>query len=246
MAYEALAAAYDALTYDIAYDETLAFMQQILKKSGLEPKTVVDLACGTGSLSVRLAAQGYCVYGVDLSEEMLTQAAAKAMQLPENPPYFICQDMCELELPEPVDWIVCMLDSVNYLLEPACCAKMMQRVAACLRPGGMFIFDINTPEKLRSLDGQVFLDETEQTYCVWRTEFDAAKRICYYGVDLFQRQGALWERSFEEHRQYAYTPEELTSYLQQAGFSQVMLYADGKLSAPQPQEQRIYFTARKE
>ena len=118
MAYEALASAYDALTYDIAYDDALRFMQQLLADAGLHPETVVDLACGTGSLSVRLAAQGYRVYGVDLSEEMLTQAAEKAMQM-ENPPYFVCQDMCKLELPEPVDWIVCMLDSVNYILDPA-------------------------------------------------------------------------------------------------------------------------------
>ena len=173
MAYEALASAYDALTYDIAYDDALRFMQQLLAEAGLHPETVVDLACGTGSLSVRLAAQGYRVYGVDLSEEMLTQAAEKAMQM-EHPPYFVCQNMCKLELPEPVDWIVCMLDSVNYILDPADCASMMRHVAACLKPGGMFIFDINTPEKLRALDGQVFLDETEDDYCVWRTEFDEA------------------------------------------------------------------------
>lgn len=176
MAYEALASAYDALTYDIAYDDALRFMQQLLADAGLHPETVVDLACGTGSLSVRLAAQGYRVYGVDLSEEMLTQAAEKAMQM-ENPPYFVCQDMCKLELPEPVDWIVCMLDSVNYILDPADCAGMMRHVAECLKPGGMFIFDINTPEKLRALDGQVFLDETEDDYCVWRTEFDEQARI---------------------------------------------------------------------
>ena len=101
MAYEALASAYDALTDDIAYDDALRFMQQLLADAGLHPETVVDLACGTGSLSVRLAAQGYRVYGVDLSEEMLTQAAEKAMQM-ENPPYFVCQDMCKLELPEDV------------------------------------------------------------------------------------------------------------------------------------------------
>ena len=245
MAYEALASAYDALTYDIAYGDALRFMQQLLADAGLHPETVVDLACGTGSLSVRLAAQGYRVYGVDLSEEMLTQAAEKAMQM-ENPPYFVCQDMCKLELPEPVDWIVCMLDSVNYILDPADCAGMMRHVAECLKPGGMFIFDINTPEKLRALDGQVFLDETEDDYCVWRTEFDEQARICYYGVDLFERRGEVWVRSFEEHQQYAYTPAELEQALRAAGFTAIRAYADGQMIPPRQQEQRIYFTARKE
>ena len=244
MAYEALASAYDALTYDIAYDDALRFMQQLLADAGLHPETVVDLACGTGSLSVRLAAQGYRVYGVDLSEEMLTQAAEKAMQM-ENPPYFVCQDMCKLELPEPVDWIVCMLDSVDYILDPADCAGMMRHVAECLKPGGMFIFDINTPEKLRALDGQVFLDETEDTYCVWRTEYH--RGLCTYYMDLFYRhRDGAWQRELEIHRQRAYTTEELTGWLRAAGFNDIRTWGDGKLRRPTENEQRIYFSCIRE
>lgn len=244
-AYEALAAAYDGLTYDVAYDAVLQFLQQLLNKAGLQPETVVDLACGTGSLSVRLAKQGYRVYGVDLSEDMLTIAAAKAAELEENPPFFIRQNMCRLQLPVQVDWVVCMLDSINYLDCPDDCAAMIQRVAQCLKPGGMFIFDFNTPYKLRALDGQVFLDENEDSYCVWRAEFDEAENICYYGIDLFQRAGRLWKRSFEEHREYAYTPEQLTGFLQQAGFGDITLYGDGVLAPPAETEQRIYITAIK-
>ena len=245
--YEALAASYDGLTYDIPYDDVLRFMQQLLNKAGLQPETVVDLACGTGSLSVRLAKAGYRVYGVDLSEDMLTVAMNKAMELEDNMPFFICQNMCELTLPEQVDWVVCMLDSVNYLADPVDCEAMIQRVAECLKPGGMFIFDFNTPYKLRGLDGQVFLDENEDSYCVWRAEFDEAENICYYGIDLFQyvEEEDLWERSFEEHREYAYTPEQLIGYLEQAGFRDVTLYADGELRAPAATEQRIYITAIK-
>ena len=245
--YEALAASYDGLTYDIPYDDVLRFMQQLLNKAGVKPETVVDLACGTGSLSVRLAKAGYRVYGVDLSEDMLTVAMNKAMELEENMPFFICQNMCELELPEQVDWVVCMLDSINYLADPDDCAAMIRQVAACLKPGGMFIFDFNTPYKLRGLDGQVFLDENEDSYCVWRAEFDEEENICYYGIDLFQyvEEENLWERSFEEHREYAYTPEQLTAYLQQAGFESITLYGDGELRAPTQTEQRIYITAIK-
>ena len=245
--YEALAASYDGLTYDIPYDDVLRFMQQILNQAGLQPETVVDLACGTGSLSVRLAKAGYRVYGVDLSEDMLTVAMNKAMELEKNIPFFVCQNMCELTLPEQVDWVVCMLDSVNYLTDPADCAEMIRRVAENLKPGGMFIFDFNTPYKLRGLDGQVFLDENEDSYCVWRAEYDEEENICYYGIDLFQyvEEEDLWERSFEEHREYAYTPEQLIGYLEQAGFTDITLYGDGELRAPTETEQRIYITAIK-
>ena len=245
-AYEYLAASYDALTYDIPYEQMLRFMQAVWQKFGLTPKTVVDLACGTGSLSVLLAREGYQVFGVDLSEPMLTQAAAKAAAMTENPPYFIRQNMTKLRLPQSVDCVVCLLDSVNYLTDPADCQAMIKRVSNCLKPGGMFLFDINTEHKLKSLDGQVFLDETEDVYCVWRTEFDEAENLCYYGIDLFERAGGLWRRSFEQHTEYAYSTAQLRRWLEDAGFRDIMIWADCALQAPEKDAQRVYFSAIKE
>ena len=109
----------------------------------------------------------------------------------------------------------------------------------------MLIFDVNTPFKLENLDGQVFLDENEDTYCVWRAEYNPRSRLCSYGMDLFQREGPLWRRSFEEHVEYAYRQEELVSFLRQAGFTQIRVYADRKLRAPKPDALRIYFAAKK-
>lgn len=245
-AYEALAASYDALTYDIPYTDILEFWETLLRRYGLQPESVLDLACGTGSLSVLLAQKGYRVIGADLSQEMLTVASEKAMELEENPPFFICQPMQRLRLPYPVDSVICCLDSINYVTKPADCRRTMQRVHDALTPGGLFLFDINTPCKLEGLDGQVFLDETEDSYCVWRTEFDRKRRLCFYGIDLFQRQGDVWERSFEEHIEYAYTPEELVQYLQEAGFRDIRLYGDRRLRKPKEDEQRIYIAAKKD
>ena len=243
-AYEALAASYDRLTNDVDYEATVEFYQQILDREGLKPRTAVDLACGTGSVTAILARKGLEVLGVDLSEEMLTQAVQKVQDM-EHPPRFICQPLQELQLARGVDLAVCALDSLDYILNPADCAQAIRRVYKALNPGGIFIFDVNTPEKLRAMDGQVFLDEDEDVYCVWRGEFDEESNICSYGMDLFQRQGTLWQRSFEEHREYAYSQEQLVEYLKDAGFGGIAVYGDRRLEPPEEGEQRIYIKARK-
>ncbi len=244
-AYETLAFSYDSLTRDIPYEQMLTYMETLLQRHGIRPETVLDLACGTGSMSVLLAKRGYQVLAADQSEDMLAMAWEKAAELEGSRPYFICQSMEKLQLPYQVDLVVCCLDSLNYVTNPAHCRQALRRVWASLRPGGALIFDINSPEKLRSLDGQVFLDENEDTYCVWRAEFDREENICYYGMDLFQREGGLWARSFEEHREYAYTVEQLTGYLQEAGFARIEVYGDRSFEAPKAGEQRIYFYAQK-
>ena len=243
-AYEALAASYDRLTNDVDYNATVDFYQQILDREGLKPRTAADLACGTGSVTAILAKKGLRVTGVDMSEEMLTVAVQKAQELGVSP-LFVCQKLQELKLPRGVDLATCALDSLDYITDPADCREALRRIYKVLNPGGIFIFDVNTPEKLRAMDGQVFLDEDDDVYCVWRGEFDEASNICSYGMDLFQRQGNAWYRSFEEHREYAYTVEQLTEYLKSAGFTHIRVYADGKLEAPGAGEQRIYFSARK-
>lgn len=243
-AYEALAASYDRLTNDVDYEATVAFYREILAAEGLRPRTAVDLACGTGSVSVLLAKQGLRVIGVDMSEEMLTVAQQKTEGL-QNPPQFVCQKLQNLTLPRGVDLAVCALDSLDYITEPEDCAEAIRRVYRALNPGGIFIFDVNTPEKLRAMDGQVFLDEDDNVFCVWRGEFDEETNICTYGMDLFQRQGRLWRRSFEEHREYAYSARQLSEYLKAAGFTNIQIYADRRMEPPRTGEQRIYFKARK-
>ena len=239
-AYEALAVSYDRLTNDVDYEATVDFYYEILKQEGLKPRTAVDLACGTGSVTAILARRGLQVIGVDMSEEMLTVASQKT-----GDAWFICQKLQELRLPKAVDLAVCALDSLDYITNPADCREAIRRTYKYLNPGGIFIFDVNTPEKLRAMDGQVFLDEDDDVYCVWRGEFDEETNICSYGMDLFQRKGDLWERSFEEHREYAYSADQLIGYLKDAGFTHIRVYADRRLEAPTEGEQRIYIKARK-
>lgn len=243
-AYKELAHSYDRLTNDVNYEAVVDFYFQILQREGLRPRSCVDLACGTGSVSVLMAKRGLKVIGVDLSEDMLTAAMDKAMSMVE-PPMFICQPLQKLSLPRGVDLAVCALDSLDYITNPEDCAEAIRRVYKVLNPGGIFIFDVNTPEKLRAMDGQIFLDEDDDVYCVWRGEFDQQRNICFYGMDLFQREGKVWRRSFEEHREYAYSQEQLTEFLKSAGFTHIEVYADRLFEAPRDGEQRIYFKARK-
>ena len=243
-AYKNLAASYDRLTNDVDYEATVEFYMEILRREGIVPRTVVDLACGTGSVTEILARKGYRVIGVDMSEEMLTEAAMKTMDM-EQPPVYSCQLLQNLRLPRGVDMAVCALDSLDYILDPEDCKEAIRRAYKALNPGGLFIFDVNTPEKLRAMDDQVFLDEDDDVYCVWRGEFDEETNICSYGMDLFQREGNKWHRSFEEHREYAYSQEQLTGFLKDAGFTHIRVYADRLFEAPREGEQRIYFKARK-
>ncbi len=243
-AYKNLALSYDRLTGDVDYDAVVDFYFALLRREGLRPRTALDLACGTGSVALRLAQRGLAVTAVDLSEDMLCLAAQKCQDLPA-PPQFVCQALEDLRLPRAADLAVCALDSLDYITDPTLCRRAIGRVYKALNPGGCFIFDVNTPEKLRAMDGQIFLDEDEEVFCLWRGEFDESTNICSYGMDLFQRQGSLWRRSFEEHREYAYSAGELVSWLREAGFTSVAVYGDRRFAPPAPGEQRIYLKARK-
>ena len=243
-AYHALAFSYDRLTNDVDYQAIVDFYDEILRSENFYPRTAADLACGTGSIACLLAQKGIQVIGVDMSEEMLCIASQKAQSV-ENPPMFVCQKLQKLCLPRGVDLAVCALDSMNYITQPSDCAEAIRRIYHILNPGGCFIFDVNTPAKLKAMDGQVFIDEDDDVYCVWRGEFDYDTNICSYGMDIFQRNKDVWHRSFEEHCEYAYTQNQLVDFLKQAGFTDIAVYADRKKDKPDSDEQRIYLKARK-
>ena len=181
---------------------------------------------------------------MDSSADMLSEAREKSMDLQGEPPVFLCQSMPELDLYGTVDAAICCLDSINYLTRPKDVQRTFQRLKLFIAPGGLLVFDINSVEKLMGLDGQVWLDETEDIYCAWRTEFNKRSKICSYWMDIFTRcEDDTWERDYEEHYQRAYTVEELTAWLEEAGFTNIRTYGDCRMSAPKEQEQRIYFTA---
>lgn len=245
--YEFLADSYDQLTTDVCYHEWADYLEKHFGKCPIPVHTVLDLACGTGSLSAELSLRGYEMIGVDQSSEMLAVAAEKCRNLPGEAPIFLNQAMEELDLYGTIDACVCCLDSVNYVTRPAALRRAFSRVHLFLMPGGMFVFDVKPPEVLEGADGEMYLDETEETYCVWRADYSKRRRILTYGMDIFRaRHDGTWERGEEVHEEYAYTLDELEGYLKQAGFVDVRRWGNLKMRAPNQNDNRVFFTARKE
>ena len=237
--YDALAPWYDSLTGDVPYGDIADYYESAFRSDGGTFRLLLDLCCGTGSMTWELAGRGYEMIAADRSVDMLMQAQAK--QVPcRVPPLFLCQAAEELDLYGTVDAAVCCLDGFNYI--PAdTLPEVFRRLHLFIRPGGLMIFDIRTPDFLRALDGQVFVDEKEDVLCLWRADFDEDASALVYGMDLFTRRGRLWERSGEEHIEYAHAPETLRTMLEGAGFDNVRLRSDG----PQGGAGRLYIIARR-
>ncbi len=239
-AYAALAQVYDSLMPAQAYPAWADSCDAIFRPRGLH--TVLDLACGTGRLSWLLAEKGYEVIGADLSSDMLAEAmAAGEGRSAEIRPMFICQAMEELDLYGTVQAVVCSMDGMNYL-DPEALKETVRRVRLFLEPGGLFVFDIHTPEKLRSMDGENFVDESEDAFCVWSAEM-TEEGACDYVVDLFTREGRLWRRSTEEHREYVHDPEALSALLKELGFASVEIHGGLPLRERRPEDERLFFVA---
>ena len=235
--YRFLAPWYDKLTGDVPYERFADFYEAEFRRNGGEFKLLLDLCCGTGTLTSTLSRRGYEMIAVDSSVEMLMEAQAKSAGL-ETPPLFLCQDAAALDLYGTVDAAVCSLDGMNYI-PPEDLPEVFRRLRLFVRPGGLLIFDIRTPDFLRSLDGDIFVDEQEDVLCLWRADFEEDLPAIIYGMDIFSRQGRLWQRESEEHVEYAHEPVALRALLEQAGFHDVCLRAD----CPQGDMGRLFITA---
>lgn len=235
--YSFLAPWYDKLTGDVPYERFADFYEAEFRRDGGEFRLLLDLCCGTGTLTTVLSRRGYEMIAVDSSVEMLMEAQSKSAGL-ETPPLFLCQDAAALDLYGTVDAAVCSLDGMNYI-PPEDLPEVFRRLRLFVRPGGLLIFDIRTPDFLRSLDGDVFVDEQEDVLCLWRADFEEELPAIIYGMDIFSRQGRLWQRESEEHVEYAHEPAALQTLLEQAGFHDVCLRPD----CPQGDMGRLFITA---
>ena len=241
--YQALAAYYDRFTDDVGYADWADFFERLFAREGVQPGLILDLACGTGSLTKILAERGYEMIGADASPDMLMQAMQNTIDCAPRP-LFLNQRMEELDLYGTVDVCLCCLDSINHVTDPAALQRAFERVHLFLEPKtGLFVFDVNTPEKFARIDGNAYVREDEGVFCVWQAAVEDG--LCAYQFDIFTREGGGWARAQETHEERIYTPETLTAMLARAGFSEIKTYGDQSFAPVRGGEDRIYFTARK-
>ena len=238
--YSALGTWYNELTEDIPYDAFIRYYESAFARHNGKFKLILDLCCGTGTLSKKLSQRGYDVIPIDASEEMLTVAENETKNL-ANPPFLIHQNVQELDLFGTVDAAICALDSFNYI-PPDDLSLVFQRLRLFIRPGGLFLFDIKLPGSFISLNGQTFVDERENVLCIWQANLEKNGKALRYSMDLFSNLGeGLWKKETEEHVEYLYQPEEIYSLLAEYGF-----IADKEINdTPQKDQGRMFFTAER-
>ncbi|MEG1761300.1 MAG: class I SAM-dependent methyltransferase [Hydrogenoanaerobacterium sp.] len=241
MAYTCFATYYDGLTGNVSYAARAGYFSALIKKYAHDANILLDLACGTGSLSSEFLALGYEVIGVDISSEMLAVATQKAPAA-----LFLCQDMTKLDLYGTVDVTVCALDSLNHLITLDALQKAVDKVTFFTAPDGIFIFDVNTVYKHKSvLADNTFFYENENCCCVWQNEYSNKNHIVNIELDFFVKEGRLYRRESESFAERAFTEEELSSVLAKAGLEVLALYEGDTFNVPNDKTERAVYVTRK-
>lgn len=244
MAYETFAEFYDKLTSNAEYEKRARYILEVLKKHNHDPGLTLDLACGTGTLTILLKKLGVDIYGIDGSADMLSVALQKASEEGEQI-LFLRQKMQSLDLYGTIDTCVCTLDSINHIVDKGVLQKAFEKVSLFMNPEGIFLFDANTVYKHQKvLSDNVFVFDTDEVYCVWQNT-PAGDRVTDISLDFFIPEGNAYYRMNESFSERAYTVEELTEMLGTAGFELEAIYGDLTMEAPKADEQRLQIVARK-
>lgn len=236
---------YDALTLNVDYKERARYIVDTLKSLNHDMGLTLDLACGTGKLTLELKKLGVDVYGADASEDMLSVAYEKAVEEGFGDMLFLCQKMQELDLYGSIDTCVCTLDSINHMTDIADVKKTFERVSLFMNKGGYFLFDVNTVYKHREVLGDnTFVYDLDEVYCVWENSLKE-NNIVDIDINFFVPNGELYERYEESFSERAYTENELTDMLKGAGFEVVKRFGDMTDKVPSDDEQRVIYIAKK-
>ena len=247
MAYSSgFAKVYDKFTRNTDVEKRAAYIASLLRRYGATDGILLDLACGTGTLSEAFIRMGFDVISVDASFDMLTKArerlspyGAKALVLQ--------QDMRDIDLYGTFRACVCSLDSINHLTEPQDVQRVFDRVSLFAEPGSVFVFDVNTVYKHKNiLCNQTFVYEDDDDFLVWQNEYDPEDDTVQMLLDIFSYDGkGRYLRDSDEITERAYAAEDLKEMLIKAGFGTVEYFGDLREDAPTQTEERIYFAAVK-
>ena len=243
-AYTSFAQVYDLFMDNVPYEEWAAYVRGILTEYGIGSGLVLDLGCGTGSLTECLARAGYDMIGVDSPEDMLEIAMDKRGRSGLDILYLL-QDMREFELYGTVRAVVSICDSMNYILDYADLVQVFRLVNNYLDPGGIFIFDLNTEYKYEALMGsRTFAEDREDGSFIWYNEYSPEDHINEYDLTLFVREGKLFRRFQETHYQRAYSPAEVRRAAAEAGMEFEACWDAFSRDPVKPDSERMYMVFR--
>lgn len=243
--YECFADYYDDLTANVDYGKIAEYILRILDMNNHDPGKMVDLACGTGSLTLEFSKKGLDIIGVDASYDMLSVAKNKTLEYGENI-FFVCQQMQNLELNEEVDTVVCTLDSINHLEKKEDVQRTFQKVSKHLKKGAYFIFDVNTIYKHDFvLANNTFAYETEKIFCVWQNNLDEESHRIYISLDFFEKKGEVYLRNSEEFFENVYQEEEIEHMLKKANLEVIDKYDDMTFGPSVEKSERIFYVTRR-
>ena len=244
-AYTSFAEVYDLFMDNIPYEEWCTYVTALLKEYGIEDGLILDLGCGTGSLTELLANQGYDMIGVDNSEDMLQIAMDKRSQSGSDILYLL-QDMREFELYGTVKAVISICDCMNYILEYEDLTEVFRLVNNYLDPGGIFIFDLNTIYKYEEIMGDsTIAEDREESSFIWENYYDREAMINEYDLALFIREEEdMYRKYVETHYQKAYEFETVLKSLAEAGLEFVTAYDAFTREPVREDSERIYIIAR--
>lgn len=244
--YSILARHYDSLMADTDYVSYADFYEKIIEKYASSlPKRLIDLGCGTGSISVLLAEKGYEVTGVDLSCEMLSAALKKASDKHIRM-LLLEQDMAKLDCGENYGAAICSFDGINYLTKREELSSCFERVSLSLCEGGVFIFDVSSKYKYENvIADNTFIYETDGLFLSWQNYYLKDKGICDFYLTFFEKHGDSWRRTDEYQRQRMYSERTLRNALEKVGF-EICGTASDVFGAPVTEKsERIFYICRK-
>jgi len=239
---------YDHLMSGVPYRFWADYIERLWKKHGTLPSRVLDLACGTGTMSRLLDSRGYLVTGVDLSHGMLAVARSKVAETGQKIE-FLEQDAVDLDLGElRFEAVICLFDSLNYLLDPEQVQAAFARCFLHLEPGGTILFDVNTEYALaEGMFNQSCTRRDEALHYRWRSRYDPLSRLCTVHMRFSYEPAPGQERQIftEVHRQRAYSKDDLIAWLQGAGFAGVAVYDAYSADPPHKRSDRLFYIAVK-
>ncbi len=243
--YQDYAALYDPSGQKAFSQKMLPYIRRLLRRHPVQGKRMVDVACGTGTVAISLATAGWCVCGVDASRDMLAAARAKAKEKGAVIKWSQ-QDMRAFDLPKRVDLVTCLYDSMNYMLTEEDIRASFERAFDTLRPGGLFLFDMNTIKALcEAWNGQTYFIDSDDLCMVLKSRYNQRRKRSCVEVTCFQRVGTLYRRITEEHVERGYPKERINALLTEAGFAVEAAYECFSFQPPSDQTFRIMWVARR-